>query len=121
MVPIENTNVRHVTICHVISGDLWGGAEAQATALIAGLASHVNVCVIVFNRGELCSRIERSGIAIDVADESTLGFVGMVRRIHGILGHRRPDVVHVHGFKENLIAGIAARMRGIGVVRTHHG
>jgi len=34
----------------------------------------------------------------------------------------RPDIVHVNGFKENLLGGIAARITGVrAIVRTHHG
>jgi glycosyltransferase involved in cell wall biosynthesis len=117
----NRADVSHITICHVISGDLWGGAEAQAAALIGGLADRTRVCVIVFNRGELCLRLEASNVAVDVADETALGFMGLIRRVHAILGKRRPSLVHVHGFKENLVAGMAARLRGIPIVRTHHG
>jgi glycosyltransferase involved in cell wall biosynthesis len=118
---VDKTDVRHTRICHVISGDLWGGAEAQALTLIRALADHADVCVVVFNRGELCSRVEESGIPVDLADEKIRGIAGLLRCVHSILGKRRPHLVHVHGFKENLVAGIAARLRGIPIVRTHHG
>lgn len=121
IVPSDEGDVHHIRICHVISGDLWGGAEAQALALMQRLAEHAEVCAVVFNRGALCSRIEESGIPVEVADESALGLGGLIRRLHRILGKRRPHLVHVHGFKENLVAGTAARLRGIPVVRTHHG
>jgi glycosyltransferase involved in cell wall biosynthesis len=90
-------------------------------ALIQRLAEQADVRAVVFNRGELCSRIEAPGIPVEVADESALGLAGLARRLHSILGKWRPDLVHVHGFKENLVAGTAARLRGIPVVRTHHG
>lgn len=117
----DKTDAGRIGICHVISADLWGGAEAQAAALIARLAEHADVRVIVFNRGELYSRMERAGIPVELANERKLGFLGLVRRVHAILGQWRPQVVHAHGFKENLVAGIAARLRGIPVARTHHG
>jgi glycosyltransferase involved in cell wall biosynthesis len=81
----------------------------------------MDVRVVAFNRGELYSRIEQSGIPIELADEKTRGLAGLVGRLHSIFGKWRPQLVHVHGFKENLAAGIAARLRGIPVVRTHHG
>lgn len=115
------TDVGRIKICHVISADLWGGAEAQAAALMCRLADSADVCVIVFNRGELYSRMEKSRIPVELADESVLGLAGLVRRVHSVLGKWRPNLVHVHGFKENLVAGIAARLRGIPIVRTHHG
>lgn len=117
----DKAQSRPLAVCHVISGDLWGGAEAQAAALIRGLAERAGVSAIVFNRGELCTRLEKASIAVDVADESTFNAVKLVQRVHAILQHRRPDLIHVHGFKENLIAGVAARLCGIPIVRTHHG
>ncbi|GFE85462.1 glycosyltransferase [Steroidobacter agaridevorans] len=117
----DKTDVGRIRICHVISADLWGGAEAQAAALIARLADRADVCVVAFNRGELYSRMESARIPVELVDERTLGFAGLVRRMHSVLGKWRPDLVHVHGFKENLVAGIAARLRGIPIVRTHHG
>jgi glycosyltransferase involved in cell wall biosynthesis len=121
LVSPDKPDVRHIRICHVISGDLWGGAEAQATALIQRLAEHADVCVIVFNRGELSSRIEKLGIPVDLADERAFGFAGLIRQVHSTFRKRRPHLVHVHGFKENLVSGIAARLYGIRIVRTHHG
>jgi len=75
----------------------------------------------LFNHGELYSRLERSRVEVDVADEATLGLLSLVRRMCAIFRKWRPDLIHVHGFKENLIAGLAARMVGIPVIRTHHG
>lgn len=121
IVPTDKIGGRHIRVCHVVSGDLWGGAEAQASALIQGLADHADVCVVVFNRGELCSRIEASRIPVELADEKVVGFAGLVRRVHSILEKWRPQLVHVHGFKENLAAGLAGRLLGIPIVRTHHG
>lgn len=120
-VPTDKADCRGARICHVISGDLWGGAEAQALALIQGLSARAEVCVIVFNRGELLSRIEASRIPVELADEKAYGIPALVCRMHSIFGKWRPRLVHVHGFKENLVAGLAARLRGIPIVRTHHG
>lgn len=114
-------SLRDATVCHVISGDLWGGAEAQALGLMQGLSEHAHVCAIVFNRDKLYASIEQSGMPVDLSDEQALGFAALISRTRSILKQRRPDIVHVHGFKENLVAGIAARLLGIPVVRTHHG
>lgn len=119
--PKVNAGVRRITVCHVISGDLWGGAEAQAAALMAKSVNAVDVCAITFNRGELLSRLEGAGIRVELADERHLGLAHLVRCVHAMLKRWRPDVVHVHGFKENLIAGIAARRLRIHIIRTHHG
>ncbi len=119
--PKLSVDGRHITVCHVISGDLWGGAEAQAAALMTRSTNEVGVCAITFNRGELLSRLEDAGIRAELADESRMGLAHLVHRVHTVLGRWRPDVVHVHGFKENLIAGIAARLLRIPIVRTHHG
>ncbi|WP_101760243.1 glycosyltransferase [Oceanicoccus sp. KOV_DT_Chl] len=114
-------NLSDLKICHVVSGDLWGGAEAQVYGLIKGLNERVAVCAILFNYGKLYDRLTATGISVVVVDESNSGFLGLLMGMYKALKRIRPDIIHVHGFKENLIAGLASRGLGINVIRTHHG
>lgn len=108
-------------VCHILSGDTWGGAEAQALALMRALAKRIDVCAIVFNDGVLRKRLEDSGIATRLADERAHGLAGLLWTVSSQLQLIRPSVVHVHGIKEHAVAGLAARLHRIPVARTYHG
>ena len=59
-------------ILHVVSGDLWAGAEAQVCALLTALQrrDEVTVAAVVMNPGELANRLAAAGIEVFVKDES---------------------------------------------------
>ncbi len=110
-------------ILHLITGDMWAGAEVQmlglARALSAGHA--VRLEVVTFNGGALASRLRQQGVPVEVVSEADHGLWGLVTACRRTMARFEPDVLHTHGFKENLVGGIAARLRGTRVVRTHHG
>ncbi len=113
-----------VNICHIISGDLWAGAEAQAYTLVKGLSkkNSLKLNVITLNGGYLTKKIRDSGIKVDVVDEKINSSLKMVWYIYRILRKKHIDIVHTHGYKETLLGGFAARLARIkGIVRTHHG
>jgi L-malate glycosyltransferase len=114
---------RQLNVCHIISGDLWAGAEVQAFSLIKELSkiSFVNLNVITFNNGILSSKVLDSGIQLTVIEERYTNLFAMIWRIYNVVKERMIDIFHVHGFKENLIGGIVAKILSSRVVRTHHG
>ncbi|HET6464273.1 MAG TPA: glycosyltransferase family 4 protein [Nitrospiria bacterium] len=113
-----------INICHIVSGDLWAGAEAQAYALIKGLSKKesLNLSAITFNPGRLTHKIMESGIPVNVVDENKFNMLRMIVVIYGFLRKNHIDIIHTHGYKETLLGGLAARFsRARGIVRTHHG
>jgi glycosyltransferase involved in cell wall biosynthesis len=108
-------------ILHVLSGDVWGGAEAQACALLRTLRERgrVEVSALLFNEGVLGDRLRGSGVAVDVVSERAHGFAGLARGAIRTVRGRNPAILHGHGYKENLVACLAARGRPL--VRTQHG
>jgi glycosyltransferase involved in cell wall biosynthesis len=111
-------------VCHLVSGDLWAGAEVQAYSLIKGLSKleGILVEVITFNEGILSSKLRKDGISLDIVPESETNVISMIQKIVSILWNKKTDILHTHGFKENFIGGIAAKLCLLkAVVRTHHG
>lgn len=112
-------------ICHLISGDLWAGAEVMAHRLISGLASEkgVEISAILLNDGKLAREIEKLGVPIDVVDEARMNFFQIKRRIDEILLNFNPDVVHTHRLKENILGYLSSRKAGrdIPLICTQHG
>jgi glycosyltransferase involved in cell wall biosynthesis len=112
-----------VRVLHVVSGDLWAGAEAQLAALVAELARdpQLQLHAVVLNSGELERRLRAAGIGVTVLDESRLSAWGILRGIRAVVRDFRPDVIHTHREKENVLGGLAARLAGCASLRTVHG
>lgn len=91
------------------------------------LATHLareqglRVAVVLLNDDELARRLRAAGIEVEVFDETRLGFGALLRRIHAYLRERRPDLVHTHRQKENILGALAAWRLGIPSLRTVHG
>ena len=119
-----NPTPASLRILHVISGDLWAGAEAQAAALLARLAREPGVVVhaALMNHGELERRLQAAGVGVTVLDEKCLSPWRILRELRQLVRGFDPDVVHTHRFKENILGGLAARLEGKRPsLRTVHG
>ena len=108
---------------HILSGDLWGGSEAVTRDLLAELAREEGLALsaVVFNTGRLRDELEELGIPTVLVPEAESGLVGMTRRLRSALSRLRPDVVHSHGYKENIVALLAGVGTGSRHVKTLHG
>jgi len=113
-----------VKVLHVISGDLWAGAEAQAATLLSQLSLQrgVSITAIIFNEGELASRLRGLAIEVFVIDEQKHGTPASFLRLLVLLRQLQPDIVHTHRIKENILGSVAAAMvTAAKGVRTVHG
>lgn len=115
---------RKVAVSHVISGDLWAGAEAQACTMLTALhrRGEVAVSAIVLNPGKLVERLRAEGVRVDVIDESRLRFRQIVAAARQIVHDHPVDILHSHRYKENILAAmIKRRTRVRALVQTVHG
>jgi len=111
-------------IMHVASGDLWAGAEAQIAQLLIELGGRpdVEIAAAILNEGELAARLRAAGIETRIFDEAECSTRAIYRRTLAYMREWRPDVVHTHRHKENILGAIAARAAKIPLcVRTAHG
>jgi L-malate glycosyltransferase len=110
-------------VLHVISGDLWAGAEVQVYQILraARREPSVELHVVVLNPGMLADRLVAAGIIVTVLDESQLGMRALAREIRVLARAWRPAVVHTHRRKEHFLGALAARACGAGLVATVHG
>lgn len=104
-------------IVHLVSGDLWAGAEAATFHLVTALRDRdeFDLRVLTLNEGVLSDRLREAGIDVDVYPEVQLGFGALVKRIRENV--RSADLVHGHRYKENLLAALSRRPW----LATHHG
>ncbi len=116
--------VRNISVCHVVSGDLWAGAEAQIAALLRTLSHNPAFCLsaILLNEGRLAEELRNCGVQVKVIPESENNFANTVSEAAKFLRKRRIHILHSHRYKENLLAALVAWRCHIPVViRTQHG
>jgi L-malate glycosyltransferase len=113
---------RPLRVLHVISGDLWAGAEVQAATLLAALRSDVSVAAALMNDGVLAARLRSLDIPVNIFDEGRLNGAQILLALRQLMLTWQPDVVHTHRTKENILGSLANRLAGnVPCVRTVHG
>jgi glycosyltransferase involved in cell wall biosynthesis len=108
----------------VISGDLWAGAESQTHTLLRSLARYTDIelSAVLLNEGKLAERLRSDGINPIVIEETKEGFFAIRRCLTRILSEIRPEIIHSHRYKENILASLVARECGARrLVQTVHG
>jgi len=113
-----------IKVCHLASGDLWAGAEAQLVTLTSFLVrmNDLDISAILFNEGRLAYELKNLGIKTDVIPESRHNAFSMLRLLGAYFRGQKVDIVHVHKYKENILGGIASACHGIRFrIRTIHG
>ncbi len=109
---------------HISSGDLWAGAEVQLFTLAKSFKNitDTNIHIILFNHGLLEKQLLDNNINVIVFDESKLNGLQILRQIISTIKRIRPDVIHTHRVKENILGSMAALLAGnIPSLRTAHG
>jgi glycosyltransferase involved in cell wall biosynthesis len=110
-------------IMHVLSGDLWAGAEEMAHTLLRELVHNfgIQTHAVVLNEGELVTRLRRDDIGTTVLDESKLSAWQILRRLNQLAVSWQPQLIHTHRKKENILGSLVARSIGATSLRTVHG
>ncbi len=120
-IKIENK----VSIFHIISGDVWAGAENQVYELLTALSTNslLNIIVITFNEGILVKRLQNAGIPVHVIDERKNNLLSCILKANSIMQRAGCDIAHVHGYKEMLLASVVKSIQfgSFKIIRTFHG
>lgn len=91
-------------LLHIVSGDLWGGAEAQMSMQIpAQVEQGLEVAVLCFNDRITAQKYRALGLQVFLSDEST-GVINWLKNAHEKAGEFAPTVVIAHGYKEAICA-----------------
>jgi glycosyltransferase involved in cell wall biosynthesis len=117
-------NNRRIKVLHLISGDLWAGAEAQAEMLLSWLKRNpeLEVSAIIFNEGRLSQRLKSLDIPVYVLDERRDNSFLLFMKVRKVLSKDRIQILHTHRYKENVIGGLASALSGVPcLVQTAHG
>jgi L-malate glycosyltransferase len=114
---------RRLRILHLVSGDLWAGAEVQVYQLLRAAQSErsLEIRAVLLNPGVLASRLSADSVDVMVLDETHQSFPSLARSVIKLAREWRPAVIHTHRRKEHLLGALAARPSGARVVGTIHG
>lgn len=106
-----------------MDGEHWAGAEVQCAHLADGLVRchDLELSAILFSEGRLADEFRRLGVAAAVVDAGRRGG-RLVSGVAAALRDRPVDILHTHGYKANIVGGLAGRRVGVRwFVRTEHG
>lgn len=108
-------------VLHILSGDLWGGAEAQMGLQIKaqrelGLESRV----LLFNSGETERRYLDNQIPTNVIKEVD-GFFNLLSLAREKFKESPTDLIVSHGYKETIVASYLSLREKIPFISTIHG
>jgi glycosyltransferase involved in cell wall biosynthesis len=106
-----------IRVGHLLSGDLWAGAEVATFHLIRALHARpdVEVRAVLLNPGELARRLSAGSVPVRIEPERGRSFVSLARAVRRQLAD--VDLVHAHRYKEDLLATLSGRPW----VATQHG
>jgi glycosyltransferase involved in cell wall biosynthesis len=109
-----------VALC--TAGEIWGGVEQCVSTCASSLrAAGVPVVVVLFREGPLAARIRAGGLPLEVLDRYPRYDARQVLRLRRVFREYGVNVVHLHGYKATILAGLAAASCGIATVKTEHG
>jgi len=124
VVPHTVGAARQLRVCHIMSADLWAGAEVQLATTVAHLVneSAVSISAVLLNEGQLAANLRRLGVPVAILDETRINSLDILIGLVRILREQRIDLVHTHRYKDTVLGLIAARIAGVPyAVRTMHG
>ena len=109
-------------VCHLISGDLWAGAEVMAYNLLHGLQAfpELEISVIILNNKRLAQELKKLKVAVYVFDEEQYSFFYLAIEIRALLHQLSPQILHSHRYKENMLAFFGRKLC-TKLVATQHG
>ncbi len=106
-------------VVHIVSGDLWAGAETQIALQLEALrATGVDAEILLFNAGVALEKFTALGIPCHLCEESAQGFLS---RSKHKLSEVKPDILVAHGYKESLVAFLYSVTSKTPWISTFHG
>lgn len=115
---------RPIRVCHIVSGDLWAGAEVQLATVASYLVERpqLRLTAVLLNEGRLARELRARGVQVTVMDENRHSTAAILTLLRRFLKDSQVDIVHTHRYKESILGTAASKLAGVPhVVRTVHG
>ena len=116
-----------LTVLHVTAPAAVGGLERVVETLATGHARsghHVHVAAVIGPddpEPRLAAAVRTAGATAHVFRVGSRGYLAERAFVRDLCRRYRPDVVHTHGFRSDVVDGGVARGLGIPIVTTVHG
>lgn len=110
-------------VCHIISGDLWAGPEVQLADLLPSLSREdfLDLKVILLNQTKLAEELISKGVSVTVIPENKNTFLKIFLKARKEIQDFKPDILHSHRYKENLLAFLLSINSKSILVQSVHG
>lgn len=117
---------RSGVVLHVLAPMHEGGLERVVTMIAAGATSRgVHIAAVIAPNGEtdhpFVQELESRGVSCTTVIARPRDYVGEYRQLSAVMRRVEPAVVHTHGYRADVIGGIAGRSHQLPVVSTMHG
>ncbi|MDO5141592.1 MAG: polysaccharide pyruvyl transferase CsaB [Eubacteriales bacterium] len=103
---------------HVMGGGDVGGAKTHIMNMVTGLAVRNEVMLLSFRAGPFADEARERGIDVRVIEQ--LSPWRAVREMRALVDAFRPDIIHCHGGRANLMGALVRRSRRVPVLTTVH-
>jgi len=116
-----------LTILHALAPARFGGLERVVQSLAAGQLARghrMHIAGVLGSEEEppaFLADLERRGANVHLIAVPPRAYLAERNRVRELCRRLRPDVVHTHGYRPDVVAGSAARALGIPTVTTVHG
>lgn len=113
-----------ISVCHVIEGGAWAGAEVQVATLLRALSKcpDISLHAIVLQEGRLADELRTFGVDVQIVSERQRSFPRVISECSEFLKRKNIQILHSHNYKENLVALLLSRICNVPhLVRTEHG
>ena len=114
-------------VLHVCAPAQVGGLESVVAALAGGLADRgheIHAATVVepaTERPEFVNRMARRGVSTRRIEVAHRRYLTEARRLSELVADVAPDVVHSHGYRPDVVAGVLSRRLRAPLVSTVHG
>ena len=103
---------------HVMGGGDVGGAKTHIMNMVTGLAKRNEVMLLSFRAGPFADEARERGIDVRVIERHNP--FRAARAMRDLVDEFRPDIIHCHGGRANLMGAMVRRSRRVPVVTTVH-
>ena len=103
---------------HVMGGGDVGGAKTHIMNMVTGLAKRNEVMLLSFRAGPFADEARERGIDVRVIERHNP--FRAARAMRDLVDEFKPDIIHCHGGRANLMGAMVRRSRRVPVVTTVH-
>lgn len=105
-------------VMHVMGGGDVGGAKTHIMNMVTGLNEQNDVMLLSFRAGPFADEARERGIDVRVI-ERTNPFRA-VHAMRDLVDEFKPDIIHCHGGRANLMGAMVRRSRQVPIITTVH-